>query len=68
MVLEDKIGGKTPSITLSQLRILLEVVFLSRTFEAEDAVKLVKWIQDKNHFPCSHLSAEGSIDGQKSNL
>jgi hypothetical protein len=45
-----KLGKKkAPAITLSQLRILLEVVLPLRTFSTEDAIKLVRWIQIKNH-------------------
>lgn len=34
-----------PAITLSQLRILLEVVLPLRIFDTEGAIKLVQWIQ-----------------------
>lgn len=43
---ENKIGD---AITLSQLRILLEVVLRLRTFDIRATIELVRWIQRKNH-------------------
>ena len=42
-------GKKTPSITLSQLRVLLEVVLPLRTYDIDGAISLVKRVQEKNH-------------------
>ncbi|MFH1526949.1 MAG: hypothetical protein ABIG69_09900, partial [Bacteroidota bacterium] len=40
---------KAPSITLSQLRVLLEVVLPLRTYDIDAAISLVRWVQIKNH-------------------
>jgi len=42
-------GGKAPHITLSQLRILLEVVLPLRVYDIESALLLVEGIQQRNH-------------------
>jgi len=44
-----KLGKKAPAITLSQLRILFEIVLPLRKYDAEMALELVQWIQEKNH-------------------
>jgi hypothetical protein len=44
-----RLGKKAPSITLSQLRILLEVVMPLRQKDIRSAIELVRWIQNKNH-------------------
>jgi len=49
LAFENKIGGEAPAITLSQLRILLEVVLPLRTFDVDKALELVRWIQYRNH-------------------
>jgi len=43
------LGEKAPSITLSQLRIVLGLVLPLRRYEVTDAIELVIWIQKKNH-------------------
>ena len=43
---ENQIGG---GITLSQLRILLEVLLPLRKFDIHASLELVQWIQVKNH-------------------
>jgi len=43
------IGKKAPSITLSQLRVLLEIVLPQRRYDVDTAIELVKWIQTKNN-------------------
>lgn len=48
------LGEKAPAITLSQLRILLEVVLLLRISDTQGAIELVRWILRKNH--CVFLS------------
>ena len=47
--LKIRLGGKAPAITLSQLRILLEVVLPLRTFDVDKALEMVRWIQYRNH-------------------
>ncbi|MDM8538027.1 IS701 family transposase [Desulfobacterales bacterium HSG17] len=41
--------GKAPSITLPQIRLLLEVVLPLKTFSRQETIDLVRWIQEKNH-------------------
>ena len=45
----NKIGEKTPSITLSQLRKLIEVVLPVKHYDIAATLELVCWIQEKNH-------------------
>jgi SRSO17 transposase len=45
IALEDK----SPSITLPQIRLLLEVVLPLKTFSMQETIDLVRWIQEKNH-------------------
>ncbi len=47
--LQIKLGKKAPALTLSQLRVLLEVVLPLRRFNISDVLELVKWIQKRNH-------------------
>jgi len=47
--LKIRLGKKAPAITVSQLRILLEFVLPLRTYDIKDAIKLVRWTQEKNH-------------------
>ena len=47
--LKIRLGKKAPAITLSQLRILLEIVLPLRMFDIEGAIELVRLIQQKNH-------------------
>jgi hypothetical protein len=44
-----RLGGKTPALTLSQMRALLEVVFPLRTYTIEDVLMLVAWVHRRNH-------------------
>ena len=45
----DEPEKKAPAITVSQLRILLEIVLPLKIFDIQDALDLVEWIQWKNH-------------------
>ncbi len=45
IVLEDK----TPTITLPQIRVLLETVLPMKTFSKQEAIEVVRWVQEKNH-------------------
>ena len=49
-------GEKAPSITLSQLRVLLEVILSLRRYDAGSAIELFLLIQKKNH--STYLSHE----------
>lgn len=40
---------KSPAITLPQIRLLLETVLPMKTFSGQEAIDLVRWIQEKNH-------------------
>jgi len=47
---EDSVGEiKAPSLTLSQLRVLLRVVLPMREFNADMTIELVRWIRNRNH-------------------
>ncbi len=48
-ILKSDWKKKAPSITLSQLRVLLEAVLPLRHYGINDAIELVAWIQNKNH-------------------
>ena len=41
--------GKKLALTVSQLRMLLHVVLPWRTYSVEDILKLVAWLQQRNH-------------------
>jgi hypothetical protein len=43
------LGKKAPLITLSQLRILIMAVLPMKTFDAEALIRLVLWIEIRNH-------------------
>jgi len=47
--LRIRLGKKVPAITLSQLRTLLATVLPLKTFDTHAALKLIRWIQRKNH-------------------
>ena len=47
--LKIRLGKKAPALTVSQLRVLLEVVLPKRTFTIEDVLALVTWMQRRNH-------------------
>ncbi|MDZ7697263.1 MAG: IS701 family transposase [Deltaproteobacteria bacterium] len=47
--LKIRLGKKAPSITLSQLRTLIEVILPIREYDSETALGVVKWIQARNH-------------------
>jgi len=42
-------GKKAPSITLSQLRTLIQGVLPLRVFTIEELLAMVQWVQMKNH-------------------
>ena len=42
-------GKKAPALTVSQLRLLLEVILPLRTYTVADALERVAWIQRCNH-------------------
>lgn len=44
-----KLEDKAPSITLPQIRLLLEVVLPLKTFSKQEAIEVVRWVQEKNH-------------------
>ena len=43
------LGKKAPALTVSQLRMLEDVVLPLRTYSVEDVLKLVAWLQRRNH-------------------
>jgi len=45
ITLEDK----APSLTLPQIRLLLETVLPLKTFSKQDIIDVVRWVQEKNH-------------------
>ncbi len=47
--LKLRLGKKAPALTVSQVRVLLEVVLPLRTDTIEDALALVAWVQKRNH-------------------
>ncbi len=47
--LKIRLGKKAPSITLSQLRTLIEVVLPLRHYDIQTSLDLVRWIQERNH-------------------
>src|SRR5262249_16748211 len=47
--LKLKLGEKAPALTVSQLRMLLDVVLPRRALMLEDVLKLVAWVQRRNH-------------------
>jgi hypothetical protein len=44
-----KLGEKTPSITLSQIRVLMEIVLPVRRYNKRSLIELIFWVQKKNH-------------------
>jgi hypothetical protein len=46
---EAAVGEKTPALTVSQLRRLLEAVLPLRMLTLADVLELVAWIQRRNH-------------------
>ncbi len=47
---ENQVGEKkAPSLTLSQLKILLNVLLPFRIFGLAESIDLARWIQRKNH-------------------
>ena len=52
--LKIRLGKKAPAITVSQLRILLEMVLPLRTYDIYDALEVVRWTQHRKHL--SYLS------------
>ena len=48
MAPKGMIGEKAPSITLSQFKVLLEVVLQLRSYGAGSAIELILLIQKKN--------------------
>ena len=47
--LKLRLGKKAPALTVSQLRMLLEVILPLRTYMVADALELVAWVQRRNH-------------------
>jgi hypothetical protein len=47
--LKLKVGKKAPALTVSQLRMLLDVLFPHCTLTLEDVLKLVAWVQRRNY-------------------
>ena len=47
--LKIRVGKKAPALTVSQLRLLLEVILPLRTYTVADALTRVAWIQRCNH-------------------
>ena len=47
--LKLRLGKKAPALTVSQLRMLLEVILPLRTYMVADALELVGWVQRCNH-------------------
>ena len=47
--LKLRLGKKAPALTVSQLRMLLEVILPLRTYMVADALELVVWVQRRNH-------------------
>ena len=47
--LKRRLGKKAPALTVSQLRVLLEVVLPLRTYTIGDVLALVAWVQRRNH-------------------
>lgn len=44
-----RLGKKTPALTVSQLRRILEVVLPLRTYTIAEVLALVTWVQRRNH-------------------
>jgi hypothetical protein len=47
--LKIRMGKKAPSITLSQLRLLIKLLLPIKKQTVESLIKLVIWIQNRNH-------------------
>ena len=47
--LQIRLGKKAPALTVSQLRVLLEVILPLRTYTVPEALALVAWVQRCNH-------------------
>jgi hypothetical protein len=47
--LKIRLGEKAPSLTLSQLRTLIEVVLPLRYYDIQTTIDVVRWIQQRNH-------------------
>src|SRR6266849_7027415 len=47
--LQIRVGKKAPALTVSQVRLLLEVILPLRTYTVADALELVAWVQRCNH-------------------
>jgi hypothetical protein len=44
-----RLGKKAPTITLSQLRLLINAVLPTKVFDSRNLIEIVSWIQMKNH-------------------
>jgi SRSO17 transposase len=61
-----RLGKKAPALTVSQLRVLLEVILPVKTYTVYDALQLVEWVQQRNYrADLSHRKAreEKSVQG-----
>jgi hypothetical protein len=47
--LKVRLGKKAPALTVSQLRMILEVVLPLRTLTLDDVLELVAWVQRRNY-------------------
>src|SRR2546427_1565941 len=47
--LQIRLGKKAPALTVSQLRVLLEVILPLRTYTVPEALAFVAWVQRCNH-------------------
>lgn len=47
--LKIKLEKKTPAVTISQLRVLLQVILPLKTYDIDSALSLIIWVQLKNH-------------------
>lgn len=64
MALENSLKKKAPALTVSQLRILLEVILPLRTYTRAEALERVATIQRHNHRAfLSHRKRQMKADG-----
>jgi hypothetical protein len=46
---QDQIGGKTPALTVSRLRLLIKNMLPIKQFNHQEITELIKWNQMRNH-------------------